>query len=113
MLLDAARRLLLLLVAIGGGTALCALALGAALGAPARRSISVGLYSVGCFLLVAGFVLGNRGPLRLRGPEAAGGLRGARAVRRASVEEREDAPATVIRSVGSAGRRRPRAPRAL
>jgi hypothetical protein len=52
-----------------------------------RRSISLGFYIVGSFLLVAGFFIGNRGPARLKGEEHAG-LLGPRRVRWASPEER-------------------------
>ena len=73
--------------------------------APARRrrSSRVGLgrlYLVGCFLLVAGFFVGNRGPARL-GAASRGRRRdrracsasasGARRVRWATLEEREEA----------------------
>jgi hypothetical protein len=34
------------------------------LGSSADRSITIGLDLVGCFLLVAGFFTGNRGPVR-------------------------------------------------
>lgn len=37
---------------------------GLLLGASANRAISLGLYLLGCFLMVAGFFVGNRGPFR-------------------------------------------------
>ena len=37
------------------------------LGASLSRALSLGFYAVGAFLLVAGFFMGNRGPVRLRG----------------------------------------------
>jgi hypothetical protein len=63
-----------------------------------RRSVSTGLYSVGCFLLVAGFFVGNRGPARARGAGDAGAVAGlfgiglgARRLRWATRDEQEDA----------------------
>lgn len=43
---------------------LLVLPFGLLLGASANRSISLGLYLLGCFLMVAGFFVGNRGPFR-------------------------------------------------
>jgi hypothetical protein len=43
---------------------LLVLPLGLLLGASANRAISLGLYLLGCFLMVAGFFVGNRGPFR-------------------------------------------------
>lgn len=67
--------------------------------AAVSRAISLGFYLVGSFLLVGGFFVGNRGPVRLKkGAEEAGGmpilglpLLGGRAVRWATKEEREEA----------------------
>jgi hypothetical protein len=72
---------------------------GLLLGADVARSIAVGFYIIGSFLLVAGFFIGNRGPVRLRGDETeiaptAGlfgiGLAGRR-LRWATMEENQDA----------------------
>src|SRR5919201_1606351 len=63
-LLAGLRRLLVLIVVVAGVTALCALALGLLTGASASRSLSIGFYLVGSFWLVAGFFVGNRGPVR-------------------------------------------------
>ena len=52
LLRDAARRFVLLLAGAAGGTAVLSLLLGLALGASAGRSISVGFYLVGSFLLI-------------------------------------------------------------
>jgi hypothetical protein len=82
----AARRFLTLLAAIAAGTALVSLVLGLLLGASIDRSVSVGLYLIGSFLLVAGFFIGNRGPARLK-DEAVAPL-GPRRVRWATREER-------------------------
>jgi len=67
MLRDAARRFGLLLGGTAGGTAVFALLIGLALGAGVSRSISVGFYVVGSFLLILGFFAGNRGPVRVKG----------------------------------------------
>jgi hypothetical protein len=76
--------------------------MGLLLGASMSRSISVGFYVIGSFLLVAGFFVGNRGPVRLRGDETdvgAGvgmfgiGLAGRR-LRWATPEENADAMAS-------------------
>ncbi|MDQ3875385.1 MAG: hypothetical protein M3322_07570 [Actinomycetota bacterium] len=66
MLLGALRRFLGLFLLASAVTALASVALGAALGASPQRSISLGFYAIGCFLLVSGFFIGNRGPVRPR-----------------------------------------------
>jgi hypothetical protein len=81
-----------------------ALALPAALlfDADLRRAVSVGFYLVGSFLLVAGFFVGNRGPVRPKGDEATGGATagmfgigiGGRGIRWATPDERDDAIAS-------------------
>jgi hypothetical protein len=67
MLRAAARRFAGLLVVIAGGTAAISLALGALAGSGVSRSISLGFYIIGSFLLIAGFFVGNRGPVRVKG----------------------------------------------
>jgi len=86
VLRQAARRFLILLASIAGGTAVFSLVLGLALGSSVDRSVSLGLYLVGSFLLIAGFFIGNRGPARLT-DDAAAPL-GPRRVRWATREER-------------------------
>jgi hypothetical protein len=49
---------------VGGLTVLLSLAFGAMAHAPLQRAIAVGFYLVGCLVLVFGFFVGNRGPLR-------------------------------------------------
>jgi hypothetical protein len=83
----AGRRFAVALGALAAGTALVSYLLGLAAGSTVRRSISLGFYVVGSFLLVAGFFIGNRGPARLKGEEH-GGFFGPRRVRWASPEER-------------------------
>jgi hypothetical protein len=87
MLRAAGRRFAILLGAIAAGTAALSLLLGLAAGAAVGRSVSLGFYLVGSFLLVAGFFIGNRGPARFEGEEH-GGLLGPRRLRWASLEER-------------------------
>jgi hypothetical protein len=42
------------------------------IGASLDRSVSLGFYSLGCFLMVAGFFVGNRGPARVKSEHGAG-----------------------------------------
>jgi hypothetical protein len=67
LLLAAGRRFATVLVAVAAGTAAASLLLGLAIGASADRSITTGLYLVGSLLLVGGFFIGNRGPVRRGG----------------------------------------------
>ena len=67
LLAAALRRLVFLVVVVAAGTAAVSLAIGAFLGAGVSRSISLGFYGVGSFLLIAGFFVGNRGPARVKG----------------------------------------------
>jgi hypothetical protein len=83
----AARRFGVLLGAIAAATAIFSYVLGLAAGSTLRRSISLGFYAVGTFLLVVGFFVGNRGPARFEGEEH-GGIFGPRRLRWASPEER-------------------------
>ena len=76
----------MLAIAVLGTSAIFFLG-GLALGASANRSISLGLYLVGCFLLVSGFFLGNRGPLRVVNEESLVGMRRPRQLRTAGFSE--------------------------
>ena len=67
-----------------------ALVFGVAFGADAARAISVGFYLTGSFMLVAGFFVGNRGPVRVRRDIEAPLFWGSRFVRWASPSEREE-----------------------
>ena len=86
------RRFVLLLLLASGVTAAVSLLFGLLAGASAGRAVSVGFYLVGSFLLVAGFFVGNRGPVRLRSDEEAGMFGGGsrRRLRWATADERED-----------------------
>src|SRR3954447_12334458 len=81
------RRYLIILLGTGAVTALGSLLLGLAAGTRLNRAISLGFYIIGCFALVAGFFLGNRGAARFEGEEH-GGLLGPRHVRWATLDER-------------------------
>lgn len=82
-----------MLVAIGVATAAVSTLFGLLLGASLARSIAIGFYLVGCFLLLGGFFFGSRGPVRPRGDDAGGVLfrLGSRGLRWATREEHEEA----------------------
>ena len=95
VVVPALKRFAILLFACGSVTAVCAVLLGLLFGASPLRSISVGFYLVGSFLLLGGFFFGNRGPLRARPEdETEGGspisFFGRRQIRVATAEERAD-----------------------
>jgi general stress protein CsbA len=60
------RRLFLLVLGAVSLTALGSIVLGALVGASLGRALTVGFYLVGCFLMLAGFFVGNRGPARVK-----------------------------------------------
>jgi len=94
MWIPALRRFTVLVGAIGGGTVIVSVVLALLLGASVPRSIALGYYLVGSFLLLAGFFFGNRGPVRPRSDDDQGSMfsrpRGRR-VRWATREEHEEA----------------------
>jgi len=91
LLVTAVRRFFTLLGGLFAVTTVCALAIGAVAGLSLARSIAVGLYMVGGILVVVGFVVGNRPPVRMRdGVEEATPWR-SRPVRWASRQELDDA----------------------
>jgi hypothetical protein len=64
------------------------LVVGALFGSSPDRSVSIGFYLGGCFLLTAGFFVGNRGPAR---PKREGhSFFGPRFMRWATPDEREE-----------------------
>jgi hypothetical protein len=89
MWVGALRRLAGLLVLTGGITAFASLAVALLLGESVSRVVSVGFYLVGSFLTIAGFFVGNRGPVRLK-RDVGVPLFGSRIVRWATPEEREE-----------------------
>jgi hypothetical protein len=94
MWLAALRRLGLLIVAACAVTAAVSVAVGAVLGARLERSLALGFYLTGCFLILAGFFVANRGPARVRGEaDGVGGLFmffGNRRVRWATLREQNE-----------------------
>jgi hypothetical protein len=86
----AARRFVKLLATIVGTTAVLSLLLGLLLGSEPGRSVAVGLYLVGCALLLGGFFVGNRGPFRVANEEGMVGLRVKRGLRVASGDEQAE-----------------------
>jgi hypothetical protein len=87
----ALRRLTVLLAGSAAAVGAFSALLGLALGSSLSRSVSLGYYLVGSFLMVGGFFMGNRGPLRVKGETAGGFLFGSRVMRRATPEERMEA----------------------
>jgi hypothetical protein len=89
--LAALRRLGGLFVLASALALLGAFVFGVASGSDARRAISVAFYATGAFLLIAGFFVGNRGPVRIMGGEQGAYMFfGSRFVRWASPAEREE-----------------------
>ena len=70
MLIAAARRFTVLLVSVSAAIAVCSLAIGAVGGFSLNRSLATGFEVFGSLLLVLGFFVGNRGPVRLKGEAA-------------------------------------------
>jgi hypothetical protein len=64
MVLAALRRFVLLSVAVVAVVLGFSLMVGLLVGASANRSISLGLYITGCFVVLVGFFFGLRGPMR-------------------------------------------------
>ena len=96
MLLAALRRFALLVLLCAGLTLVGSLLLGAVLGTSLDRTLALGFYFVGCFLLVAGFLIGNRGPARVKSESAGpsmlpfGMFGGARQLRWATPGEQQE-----------------------
>jgi hypothetical protein len=60
------RRLFLLIFGAAAATVVGSIVIAELLGSPLARSVTVGFYLVGCFLMLAGFFVGNRGPARVK-----------------------------------------------
>lgn len=94
MLVGALRRFAGLLLVLAAATVACSLAIGLAAGSSISRSLSIGFYLIGSFLLVSGFFVGNRGPVRAKGDDYGvpmfGPLMRHRMLRWATPEEREE-----------------------
>jgi hypothetical protein len=84
------RRFAFILAGLGAVTATFTLGFAALSGGDVDRTVSVGFDLVGVFFLVAGFFVGNRGPVRLKG-QASVPLFGERRMRWATPDEREEA----------------------
>ncbi len=89
MWVAAGRRFLGLFILASGLTLVVSLAIGLPLGAGFGRAVSVGFYLVGAFLLIAGFFVGNRGPVRLK-RDVGVPLLGSRYMRWATPSERDE-----------------------
>ena len=70
MLRGALRRLVFVVALTVSLTALGSVLTGLAIGAHLDRALTLGFYLMGCFLMVAGFFVGNRGPARLKSESA-------------------------------------------
>jgi hypothetical protein len=93
MVRAALRRIFVLLVGVVIVVSAISLLLGLLFGAGVARSVSLGLTVVGCFFLISGFFVGNRGPVRIKGddaPLAGPFVFGNRLVRWATPSEREE-----------------------
>jgi hypothetical protein len=71
MLLAALRRLVLVVLLCVAVTGAASLLVGVLIGAALDRALALGFYLMGCFLLLAGFFVGNRGPARVKSESAA------------------------------------------
>jgi hypothetical protein len=97
VLVQAARRLVLIFATVLGSTVVVSLLLGLAAGKSLGRSVAIGLYVAGAVALLGCFVMGARGPLRGTGPAGEGApLLAAKRVRRATSDERSEASRTAI-----------------
>lgn len=94
-MLAALRRLVVLVALASAVTTVGSILLGALIGASIDRSVALGFYGLGCFLMVAGFFVGNRGPARVKSESAEpsmlpfAGL-GGRRLRWATLEEQNE-----------------------
>lgn len=70
MWVAALRRLALLGIGAIGVTAALSLLFGLLAGGSLNRSLVLGFYLTGCFLLICGFFVGNRGPTRVKSESA-------------------------------------------
>ena len=69
-MLAAIRRLAVLVLLCSALTVIVSVALGLLAGASLDRAVSLGFYGLGCFLMVSGFFVGNRGPARVKSETA-------------------------------------------
>jgi hypothetical protein len=94
MLRAALRRLVVAVAICVGVTVAGSLLIGVLAGASVDRSLVLGFYLMGCFLMLAGFFVGNRGPARVKsegpGPITPFGAMGDRRLRWATLGEQEE-----------------------
>ena len=69
-MLAAIRRLVILVVGLSVVVAAVSALFGALIGASLDRAVALGFYGLGCFLMVSGFFVGNRGPARVKSETA-------------------------------------------
>jgi divalent metal cation (Fe/Co/Zn/Cd) transporter len=74
MVIAGLRRLFLLIFGAAGMTALGSVVIAAVLGSSYGRALTLGFYLVGCFFLLAGFFVGNRGPARVKSEHSTSSL---------------------------------------
>ena len=91
MWIPALRRMAKLFVVICAGTIVLSVLAGLMLGASLMRSIAIGFYIVGCFVLFGAFFFGNRGPIRPGADKEMGGLLSITSRRWATKSEQEEA----------------------
>jgi divalent metal cation (Fe/Co/Zn/Cd) transporter len=89
------RRLFLLILGAAGVTAAGSVVIAALFGISYGRALTIGFYLAGCFMMLAGFFIGNRGPARMKSETGrpAGGigmLLGARDLRWATLSEQDE-----------------------
>ena len=72
MFFAALRRLAFVTALALGVTVVLSLILGLLIGSSVNRALTLGFYLGGCFLLVVGFFVGNRGPARVKGEDTVG-----------------------------------------
>ena len=87
MWLAAGRRFTVLLVVTAGGVFLVSLSLGLLLDSDLNRAVARGFEGFGCLLLILGFFVGNRGPVREK--DEASPFFGPRFLRWASPDEHQ------------------------
>jgi hypothetical protein len=91
------RRLAFAVLLSVGVTALVSVVIGLLVGSSLDRSLVLGFYLMGCFLMLAGFFSGNRGPTRVKSESPAasampfGVFSGARRLRWATLGEQDEA----------------------
>ena len=94
-MLAAIRRLVLLVVGCSIVVAAVSALLGTLIGASLDRAVALGFYGLGCFLMVSGFFVGNRGPARVKSETAGSSIlplpgMGDRRLRWATLDEQNE-----------------------